>query len=48
MVRHDGPVSIMRGFSRADWRHLVAEAGVEAETRWVVPFRWAVSGPGRA
>jgi 2-polyprenyl-3-methyl-5-hydroxy-6-metoxy-1,4-benzoquinol methylase len=48
MVRHDGPVSIMRGFSRADWQRLVAEAGVEAEIRWVVPFRWAVSGPGRA
>jgi 2-polyprenyl-3-methyl-5-hydroxy-6-metoxy-1,4-benzoquinol methylase len=46
MVRHDGPVSIARGFSRADWTRLIAEAGVEAETRWVLPFRWAVSGPG--
>jgi hypothetical protein len=46
MVIHDGPVSIMRGFDRADWRRLVAEAGVTAEIRWVVPFRWAVSGPG--
>jgi 2-polyprenyl-3-methyl-5-hydroxy-6-metoxy-1,4-benzoquinol methylase len=46
MVSHDGPVSIMRGFTRADWRHLVEEAGVPAEIRWVLPFRWAVSGPG--
>jgi 2-polyprenyl-3-methyl-5-hydroxy-6-metoxy-1,4-benzoquinol methylase len=46
MVCHDGPVSVMRGFDRADWRRLVAEAGVEAEIRWVLPFRWAVSGPG--
>jgi 2-polyprenyl-3-methyl-5-hydroxy-6-metoxy-1,4-benzoquinol methylase len=47
MVTHDGPVSVMRAFDRADWRRLVAEAEVEAEIRWVVPFRWAVSGPGR-
>lgn len=46
MVRHDGPVSVGRGFSRPDWRRLVREAGVEAEIRWVLPFRWAVSGPG--
>lgn len=46
MVSHDGPVSIMRGFTRADWNRLVAEAGVPAEIRWVLPFRWAVSGPG--
>ena len=45
MVVHDGPVSIMRGFTRDDWRRLVAEAGVQAEIRWVLPFRWAVSGP---
>jgi SAM-dependent methyltransferase len=47
MVRHDGPVSVGRGFSRADWQRLVAEAGVEARIHWVLPFRWAVSGPGR-
>lgn len=46
MVRHDGPVSIARGFSRTDWRRLVAAAGLPAEIRWVLPFRWAVSGPG--
>jgi 2-polyprenyl-3-methyl-5-hydroxy-6-metoxy-1,4-benzoquinol methylase len=46
MVCHDGPVSIARGFSRADWRRAIAEAGVEAEISWVLPFRWAVSGPG--
>jgi 2-polyprenyl-3-methyl-5-hydroxy-6-metoxy-1,4-benzoquinol methylase len=46
MVSHDGPVSIMRGFTRDDWRARVAEAGIAAEIRWVLPFRWAVSGPG--
>lgn len=44
MVTHDGPVSVMRGFTRADWQRLVAEAGVPAAIRWVAPFRWAVSG----
>ncbi len=47
MVTHDGPVSIMRGFTRDDWRRLVSEAGVEADIAWAVPFRWAVTGPGR-
>ncbi|HEV7267268.1 MAG TPA: methyltransferase domain-containing protein [Falsiroseomonas sp.] len=46
MVTHDGPVSVMRGFDRNDWRRLVAEAGVAADIGWVLPFRWAVSGPG--
>ena len=39
MVTHDGPVSVNRAFTRADWTRLVAEAGVEAEIRWVLPFR---------
>lgn len=46
MVIHDGPVSINRGFVRADWTRLLAEADVAAEIRWVAPFRWAVSGRG--
>jgi len=46
MVSHDGPVSINRGFVREDWTRLLEEAGVAAEIRWVVPFRWAVSGQG--
>jgi 2-polyprenyl-3-methyl-5-hydroxy-6-metoxy-1,4-benzoquinol methylase len=46
MVSHDGPVSIMRGFVRADWTRLLAEAGVEAEVHRVPLFRWAVSGRG--
>ncbi len=46
MVTHDGPVSVMRGFDRADWGRLVAGAEVSATIRWILPFRWAVSGPG--
>ena len=43
MVVHDSTVSIARGFVRADWERLLAEAQVAAEIRWAVPFRWAVS-----
>lgn len=43
MVVHDSTVSIARGFSRADWARLLAEAGVAAEVRWALPFRWSVS-----
>lgn len=46
MVSHDGPISIARGFKREDWKRLAVEAGVAAEARWVLPFRWAVEGPG--
>ena len=46
MVSHDGPVSVNRAFKRDDWIRLLAEAGVDAEIRWVLPFRWAVSGQG--
>ncbi|MEN0076407.1 MAG: methyltransferase domain-containing protein [Paracraurococcus sp.] len=42
MVVHDGPVSIARAFTRADWQALLAAAGVEAEIAWVFPFRWSV------
>lgn len=48
MCCHDGPVSIARGFRRADFARLLAAAGMEAEVKWVVPFRWSVSGPGAA
>ncbi|MBV9812490.1 MAG: hypothetical protein JO326_07050, partial [Acetobacteraceae bacterium] len=43
MVRHDGAVSIAKGFRRAEWEALVQRAGVRAEIRWVFPFRFCVS-----
>jgi 2-polyprenyl-3-methyl-5-hydroxy-6-metoxy-1,4-benzoquinol methylase len=46
MVIHDGPISVNRAFKREELQRLVAEAGVDAEIRWVLPFRWAVFGPG--
>lgn len=44
-VQHDGPVSIARSFTLADWQHVLSEAGSaanEAEIRWWIPFRLCV------
>jgi len=45
-VRHDGPVSIARAFTMADWRTYVAQAGVDPRAvhiRRRFPFRICVS-----
>ncbi len=41
-VQHDGPVSITRAFVPAEWRRLLAGAGVEARVRRVAPWRLCV------
>lgn len=44
-VRHDGPVSIRRGFSRHDWKELCRSADLPLEAvriEWHIPFRWCV------
>ena len=42
IVRRDGMVSVARSFRRADWRRLLAEAGVPGEIGWHLAFRWCV------
>ncbi len=45
-VQHDGPVSIGRAFSRADWRRLLFRAGLGSEAariRWWMPFRLCIT-----
>ena len=42
-VRHDGPVSIARAFVPADWRRHLADAGIDAQVQWWLPFRLCVS-----
>ena len=42
-VRHDGPVSIMRSFTPAEWRDLLHQAGVPAEIKWRFPFRLCIT-----
>ncbi|MEO8799184.1 MAG: methyltransferase domain-containing protein [Polyangiaceae bacterium] len=44
-VQHDGPVSIARAFSPADWRRLAREADIDLNRvtiAWRVPFRLTV------
>ncbi len=42
IVRHDGALSVRRGFSRDDWGRLLGAAGVRAGVNWHFPFRWGV------
>ena len=45
-VRHDGPVSIRRAFTRTDWRALLSAAGPparEARIEAWLPYRLCVS-----
>jgi SAM-dependent methyltransferase len=46
IVRGDGMISVARGFTRADWERLLHKAGVAAEIRWRLGFRWSVAGVG--
>jgi len=41
MVKNDGPVSVLRGFSRHNWRSILAKAGIkEYSLNWRWAFRW--------
>jgi len=45
-VQHDGPISIARAFTAADWRQLIAQAELSPEAvrvAWRFPFRLCVS-----
>jgi SAM-dependent methyltransferase len=49
LVQHDAPVSVARAFSRADWRRLLAAAGISKYSlRWCWAFRWQVVLAGAA
>lgn len=44
MVRHDGPLSVRRGFRRHELMSLFDSAGLESPlVRWHWPFRWTCS-----
>jgi 2-polyprenyl-3-methyl-5-hydroxy-6-metoxy-1,4-benzoquinol methylase len=46
MMRSDGPISISRAFVAADWRRLLAAAGIPAARttiKWFFPFRYVVA-----
>lgn len=46
LVVNDGPISVARGFKRAEWRAVIEAAGVDpalVQVSWHVPFRWRVA-----
>jgi 2-polyprenyl-3-methyl-5-hydroxy-6-metoxy-1,4-benzoquinol methylase len=42
MVQHDAPISVARGFSRDNWRRIIADAALpgQMEIHWRWAFRW--------
>jgi len=43
MVQNDGPISVLRAFSRADWERILDEAGIkDFQLTWHWAFRWQV------
>ena len=43
LIRHDGLISIQRGFKRKEWRALLQRARIDGyRLRWHFPFRWSV------
>jgi 2-polyprenyl-3-methyl-5-hydroxy-6-metoxy-1,4-benzoquinol methylase len=43
LVKHDAPMSVLRGFRRADWESLLRQAGAGSfSLQWRWAFRWLV------
>ena len=43
LVRYDGPLSVARAFTRADWEHILQAAGIRHYSiRWKWAWRWEV------
>jgi 2-polyprenyl-3-methyl-5-hydroxy-6-metoxy-1,4-benzoquinol methylase len=38
LVKNDGPISVLRGFHRAEWQQLMTEAGI---SHYSIHWRWA-------
>jgi 2-polyprenyl-3-methyl-5-hydroxy-6-metoxy-1,4-benzoquinol methylase len=44
LVKNDAPLSVLRGFTRAEWKKLLAQAGVKGYSlEWKWAFRWLLS-----
>lgn len=43
MVQNDGPLSVLRGFSKKDFISILAQAGIKnSQIKWFWAFRWQV------
>ncbi|RYY38380.1 MAG: methyltransferase domain-containing protein [Chitinophagaceae bacterium] len=44
LVRNDAPLSVQRGFRRAEWRRLLQDAGIQHyQCSWQWAFRWLIT-----
>jgi len=45
LTANDGPISVSRAFTAADWRRILAESGMQERTKveWFFPFRYTVA-----
>jgi SAM-dependent methyltransferase len=44
LVKHDAPLSVLRGFTRKEWQMLLHKAGIGTfSVRWQWAFRWLVT-----
>ena len=44
LVRNDAPLSVLRGFSRTEWRRLLAAAKIDdSRVSWEWAFRWLIT-----
>ncbi|WP_246042040.1 methyltransferase domain-containing protein [Cohnella pontilimi] len=42
-IRHDGPLSVAKGFQAGDWARLQEETGIPLDVRWKAMFRYVVT-----
>jgi 2-polyprenyl-3-methyl-5-hydroxy-6-metoxy-1,4-benzoquinol methylase len=41
LVKHDAPISVLRGFTRREWEHIFQKAGIaHYSIQWKWAFRW--------
>jgi 2-polyprenyl-3-methyl-5-hydroxy-6-metoxy-1,4-benzoquinol methylase len=43
LVKNDAPLSVLRGFTRKEWKDLLAQAGIKNyQIKWKWAFRWLI------
>jgi hypothetical protein len=43
LVKNDAPLSVLRGFSRNEWKILMEKAGIKNyKIKWKWAFRWLI------
>jgi ubiquinone/menaquinone biosynthesis C-methylase UbiE len=46
LVKNDAPLSVLRGFKKSEWMHLLKSAGMDSnQIKWMWAFRWLIIVP---